>query len=96
MKLSPSIGWIRLGVWALGPLVTVAALVGAGPAGAAGKTTLVIGIDISDTRTFDPARQFEYSPPTTMRAAYETLVTMTPGDYVHVKRDRASVDVNPP
>ncbi len=54
-------------------------------ASAAGKTTLVLGTDISDTRTFDPARQFEYSPPITMRAAYETLVTMTPGDYVHVK-----------
>jgi peptide/nickel transport system substrate-binding protein len=54
-------------------------------AAAAGKTTLVLGTDISDTRTFDPARQFEYSPPTTVRAAYETLVTMTPGDYVHVK-----------
>jgi peptide/nickel transport system substrate-binding protein len=55
------------------------------PAMAAAKTTLVLGVDISDTRTFDPARQFEYSPPITMRAAYETLVTMTPGDYVRVK-----------
>ena len=66
-------------------LVLTVALAGAAPAGAAAKTTLVLGVDISDTRTFDPARQFEYSPPITMRAAYETLVTMTPGDYVHVK-----------
>ena len=68
-------------------LVLLAALAAArpSPVTAAGKTTLVLGIDISDSRTFDPARQFEYSPPTTMRAAYETLVTMTPGDYVHVK-----------
>ena len=75
------------------PALVVFATIGAlvlpvaapGPAAAAGKTTLVLGVDISDSRTFDPARQFEYSPPTTMRAAYETLVTMTPGDYVHVK-----------
>jgi peptide/nickel transport system substrate-binding protein len=71
-------------------LVVVAAVaasvLGAGPSvTAATKTTLVLGVDISDTRTFDPARQFEYSPPITMRAAYETLVTMTPGDYVTVK-----------
>src|SRR2546422_7276627 len=75
------------------PALVVFATIGAlvlpvaapGPAAAAGKTTLVLGVDISDSRTFDPARQFEDSPPTTMRAAYETLVTMTPGDYVHVK-----------
>jgi peptide/nickel transport system substrate-binding protein len=66
-------------------LALLVALGVATAASAAGKTTLVLGTDISDSRTFDPARQFEYSPPTTMRAAYETLVTMTPGDYVHVK-----------
>jgi peptide/nickel transport system substrate-binding protein len=56
-----------------------------GPAAAAGKTTLVLGVDISDARTFDPARQFEYSSPITMKAAYETLVTVSPGDYGTVK-----------
>ena len=66
-------------------LVLIVALAGAASVDAAGKTALVLAVDISDTRTFDPARQFEYSPPITMRAAYETLVTMTPGDYVHVK-----------
>ena len=66
-------------------LLALAAWAGPTPVAAAAKTTLVLGVDISDTRTLDPARQFEYSPPITMRAAYETLVTMTPGDYVTVK-----------
>lgn len=48
---------------------------------AAGKNVLVLGVDISDTRTLDPQRQFDYSPPITEHAIYETLVTMTPGDY---------------
>jgi peptide/nickel transport system substrate-binding protein len=55
------------------------------PAAAAAKTTLVLGVDISDARTFDPARQFEYSSPITMKAVYETLVTVSPGDYGTVK-----------
>jgi peptide/nickel transport system substrate-binding protein len=55
------------------------------PAAAAAKTTLVLGVDISDARTFDPARQFEYSSPITMKAAYETLVTVSPGDYGTLK-----------
>jgi peptide/nickel transport system substrate-binding protein len=70
-------------------IVTLVALaagpLGPVPAAAAGKTTLVLGVDISDTRTFDPARQFEYSPPTTIRAVYETLITLSPGDYVTLK-----------
>jgi peptide/nickel transport system substrate-binding protein len=49
------------------------------------KTVLVIGADISDTNSFDPGRQFVYSAPTTMRATYETLVTMEPGDYETVR-----------
>ena len=85
MRCSPST--LRRLVAAL--IVALAAL-GAGPSGptpaaAAGKTTLVLGVDISDTRTFDPSRQFEYSPPTTIRAVYETLITLTPGDYVTLK-----------
>jgi peptide/nickel transport system substrate-binding protein len=51
----------------------------------AAKNTLVIGIDISDTITLDPARQAQYTPPMTLRAAYDMLVTMTPGDYVNLK-----------
>ena len=46
---------------------------------------LVFGMDISDTRTFDPARQAQYSPPLTLKAAYETLVTMDAGDYVTIR-----------
>ena len=51
----------------------------------AGKTTLVIGIDISDTITLDPARQAQYTPPMTLLAAYDMLVTMDPGNYIDVK-----------
>src|SRR5882724_4715053 len=49
------------------------------------KNTLVIGIDISDTITLDPARLAQYTSPMTVAAAYDTLVTMTPGDYINVK-----------
>jgi peptide/nickel transport system substrate-binding protein len=52
---------------------------------ASDKTTLVIGIDISDTITLDPARQAQYTPPMSLRAAYDMLVTMSPGDYVNLK-----------
>jgi peptide/nickel transport system substrate-binding protein len=75
---------IALGAMAALAAVAVA-LAGPAPATAADKTTLVLGVDISDTRTFDPARQFEYSPPITVRAAYETLITLAPGDYVTLK-----------
>ena len=85
MSLSPSTRRPRLFLLTLAGLVLATSLGGLPAVAAAAKTTLVLGIDISDTRTFDPARQFEYSPPLTVRAAYETLVTMTPGDYVHVK-----------
>jgi peptide/nickel transport system substrate-binding protein len=49
------------------------------------KNVLVIGIDISDTITLDPARIAQYTSPMTAEAAYETLVTMTPGDYINLK-----------
>ena len=51
----------------------------------AAEDALVLGVDISDTRTLDPHRQFDYSPPITEHAIYETLVTMDPGDYTTVK-----------
>ncbi len=47
--------------------------------------TLVLGIDISDSITFDPAREAQYTAPLSLRAAYELLVTMSPGDYLNVK-----------
>ncbi|MGI4945609.1 MAG: ABC transporter substrate-binding protein [Janthinobacterium lividum] len=45
------------------------------------RDVLVIGLDISDTVTLDPARQNNYSPPLTLEAAYDTLVTLAPGKY---------------
>ena len=85
MRCSPS--FLR-GI-ALSAMVALAAvalgLAAPTPALSADKTTLVLGVDISDTRTFDPARQFEYSPPVTIRAVYETLITLSPGDYVTLK-----------
>lgn len=51
---------------------------------AARKGVLVIGLDISDTVTFDPARQNNYSPPLTLKGVYDTLVTMLPGKYEDV------------
>jgi peptide/nickel transport system substrate-binding protein len=56
----------------------------------ASKTTLVIGIDISDTVTLDPARQAQYTPPMTLLAAYDMLVTMDPGDYIDLKPSLAT------
>ena len=35
--------------------------------------------------TFDPAREAQYTAPLSLRAAYELLVTMSPGDYLEVK-----------
>jgi peptide/nickel transport system substrate-binding protein len=52
---------------------------------AAGNGTLVLGIDISDSITFDPAREAQYTAPLSLRAAYESLVTLSPGDYLNVK-----------
>ena len=49
------------------------------------KNTLVIVIDISDTITLDPARIAQYTSPMSIEAAYDTLVTMTPGDYINLK-----------
>jgi peptide/nickel transport system substrate-binding protein len=48
------------------------------------KSTLVIGIDISDTITLDPARLAQYTSPMTVSAAYDSLVTMKPGEYINV------------
>jgi peptide/nickel transport system substrate-binding protein len=58
---------------------------GGGHAIAGAKTMLILGTDISDTNSLDPQRQFVYSAPITEHAVYETLVTMTPGNYKDVK-----------
>jgi peptide/nickel transport system substrate-binding protein len=49
------------------------------------KATLVIGIDFSDITSLDPVRDEHYTGPLIVSAAYETLVTMTPGDYINLK-----------
>lgn len=49
------------------------------------KDTLVIGIDTGDSTNLDPVRDLHYTPPMTVSACYETLVTMTPDDYINVK-----------
>lgn len=61
-------------------------LIGTGSlAQAAEKKTLVIGMDIGDGRTYDPARQADLSPPLTLGAVYETLVTLSATDLSIVK-----------
>ncbi len=57
---------------------------------AASKTTLVLGLDISDTISLDPAREAQYTPPMTVNAVYDALITMSPGDYLNVKPALAS------
>jgi len=49
------------------------------------RDTLVIGIDTSDSTELDPVRDLHYTPPMTVSACYETLVTMAPGDYINLK-----------
>jgi len=49
------------------------------------RGTLVLGIDISDTISLDPARMAQYTPPMTLNAAYGSLVTFETGDYINVK-----------
>jgi peptide/nickel transport system substrate-binding protein len=49
------------------------------------KETLVVGIDISDSTELDPVRDLHYTPPMTVSACYDCLVTMTAGDYINLK-----------
>lgn len=49
------------------------------------KKTLVIGMDIGDGRTYDPARQADLSPPLTLGAVYEQLVTLSADNLSEVK-----------
>ncbi|HEV7263592.1 MAG TPA: ABC transporter substrate-binding protein [Falsiroseomonas sp.] len=71
-----------LGVAAFGLPTTVLAQ--------ARRETLVIGIDISDTITLDPVRQAQYTPPLTLTACYDSLLTLEPGDYVNVRPSLAT------
>ena len=45
------------------------------------RETLIIGLDMADAITFDPARLTSYTSPLTLAAVYDTLVTMRPGHY---------------
>ena len=66
---------------ACGTMLVAAALFVHSPASrAADKKTLVIGMDIGDGRTYDPARQADLSPPLTLGAVYEQLVTLSADD----------------
>ncbi len=49
------------------------------------KDTLVIGMDIRDTNNLDPVRDLHYTPPMTIHATYDTLLTHAPGDYINLK-----------
>jgi peptide/nickel transport system substrate-binding protein len=54
------------------------------------RNALLIGLDIGDSITFDPARLAQYSSPLTIKAVYDTLVTMAPGDYIDLKPNLAT------
>ncbi len=57
---------------------------------AARKATLVIGLDISDAISLDPARVAQYSNPLPAHNSYDSLVTFTPGDYINLKPSLAT------
>lgn len=46
---------------------------------------LVIGMNISDGRTYDPSRQADVTTPFTIGNVYETLITVTPDNYEILK-----------
>ena len=54
------------------------------------RNALLIGLDIGDSITFDTARLAQYSSPMTLKAVYDTLVTMAPGDYINLKPNLAT------
>ena len=54
------------------------------------RDTLVIGIDISDTITLDPVRQAQYTPPLTLAACYDSLLTLEPDDLINPKPSLAT------
>ncbi|WP_376096912.1 ABC transporter substrate-binding protein [Roseomonas sp. CCTCC AB2023176] len=57
---------------------------------AARSGTLVIGVDISDSITFDPVRQAQYTPPMTLAACYDSLLTLDKDDLVNPKPSLAT------
>ncbi|NDG48020.1 MAG: ABC transporter substrate-binding protein, partial [Rhodospirillales bacterium] len=81
----------KLGRRSLAQILGVsAAAIPAGARAQARGGVLVIGIDISDTITLDPVRQAQYTPPMTLAAVYDSLLTLEPGDYVNVRPSLAT------
>lgn len=58
--------------------------------GAATKDVLILGTDISDTRTLDPHRSFDTSPNISLKSAYDNLVTVDPADYSKILPELAT------
>ena len=73
-----------------GPIAAAALGLPASALAQSRKDVLVIGIDISDTVTLDPAAEAQYTAPMTLEATYDALVTMSPGDYIDVKPSLAT------
>jgi len=75
----------RSAVRSLAAGVMLAGLTAAAPTIAQDKQVLVLGVDISDARNFDPARMSDYSSPITNGAVYDRLVNQSPGNYETVE-----------
>src|SRR6476469_2476903 len=67
----------------------VAKLLGAGGAALSGLLPSSVRAQ-AHTNTLDPARLAQYTSPMTVSAAYDSLVTLTPGDYINVKPSLAT------
>ena len=57
---------------------------------AAVRDVLILGTDISDTRTLDPHRSFDTSPNLSLKTAYDNLVTVEPDDYSKILPELAT------
>ncbi len=91
--MAPFLGTLKAHAmqWLLLSAIACFGLLGAATwAQAAEKRTLVIGMDIGDGRTYDPARQADLSPPLTLGAVYETLVTLSADNLSEVKPSLAT------
>ena len=80
----------RLDPRVLAASLVVGAMALTGPALAQDKRVLVLGVDVSDARNFDPARMADYSSPITNAAVYDSLVTQEPGEYETVEPSLAT------
>src|SRR4051812_17379567 len=45
------------------------------------KAVMVVGTDISDARTMDPHRTFDFSPGLSLNAVYQNLITVRAPNY---------------